>query len=136
MLELLIMPMNDGDEEGIDFDLNTTTEVIILEIDDNYTGVDEVAISEGDDNALEVRSDGLYVPETIIETELGQTNNAISQNIVTNTFNQMEAKISENTKNTAPSTKNKNRLVQENDGLYVSDDLIPDPLAYYILSKT
>ncbi len=28
-----------------------------------------------------------------------------------------------------------NRLVAKDDGLYVSDDLSPDPLAYYILSK-
>lgn len=28
-----------------------------------------------------------------------------------------------------------NRLEQRNDGLYVSNDLTPDPLAYYILAK-
>lgn len=33
------------------------------------------------------------------------------------------------------SNKAKNRLTNEQDGLYVSDDLTPDPLAYYILSK-
>ena len=29
-----------------------------------------------------------------------------------------------------------NRLEQRNDGLYVSNDLTPDPLAYYILSRS
>lgn len=33
------------------------------------------------------------------------------------------------------SEKPKNRLTREIDGLYVSDDLSPDPLAYYILAK-
>lgn len=33
------------------------------------------------------------------------------------------------------SNKPKNRLTKEADGLYVSDDLLPDPLAYYILAK-
>ena len=33
------------------------------------------------------------------------------------------------------SNKPKNRLTKEADGLYVSDDLSPDPLAYYILAK-
>lgn len=33
------------------------------------------------------------------------------------------------------SSKPKNRLTKEADGLYVSDDLLPDPLAYYILAK-
>ena len=28
-----------------------------------------------------------------------------------------------------------NRLERRNDGLYVSNDLTPDPLAYYILAK-
>lgn len=28
-----------------------------------------------------------------------------------------------------------NRLTQQPDGIHVSDDLIPDPLAYYILAK-
>lgn len=28
-----------------------------------------------------------------------------------------------------------NRLVAKSDGFYVSDDLTPDPLAYYILAK-
>lgn len=34
------------------------------------------------------------------------------------------------------SNKPKNRLTKEADGLYVSNDLSPDPLAYYILAKT
>lgn len=33
------------------------------------------------------------------------------------------------------SNKPKNRLTKEADGLYVSNDLSPDPLAYYILAK-
>lgn len=33
------------------------------------------------------------------------------------------------------SKKENNRLTNERDGLYVSDDLNPDPLAYYILAK-
>ena len=33
------------------------------------------------------------------------------------------------------SNKPNNRLTKEADGLYVSDDLSPDPLAYYILAK-
>lgn len=33
------------------------------------------------------------------------------------------------------SNKPKNRLTKEEDGLYVSNDLLPDPLAYYILAK-
>lgn len=33
------------------------------------------------------------------------------------------------------SNKPKNRLTKEADGLYVNDDLSPDPLAYYILAK-
>lgn len=33
------------------------------------------------------------------------------------------------------SNKPKNRLTREADGLYVHDDLSPDPLAYYILAK-
>ena len=33
------------------------------------------------------------------------------------------------------SAKPKNRLTKEEDGLYVSNDLLPDPLAYYILAK-
>ena len=33
------------------------------------------------------------------------------------------------------SAKDLNRITRENDGLYVSDDLTPDPLAYYILAK-
>lgn len=33
------------------------------------------------------------------------------------------------------SNKPKNRLTKEADGLYVSNDLLPDPLAYYILAK-
>lgn len=33
------------------------------------------------------------------------------------------------------SNKPKNRLTLEADGLYVSDDLSLDPLAYYILAK-
>lgn len=36
----------------------------------------------------------------------------------------------------AVSRKDKNRLTNESDGFYVSDDLTPDPLAYYILAKT
>lgn len=35
----------------------------------------------------------------------------------------------------AVSNKPKNRLTKEADGLYVSNDLSPDPLAYYILAK-
>lgn len=34
------------------------------------------------------------------------------------------------------SNKPKNRLTKEADGLYVSNDLSPDPLAYYILART
>ena len=33
------------------------------------------------------------------------------------------------------SKADKNRLTRKEDGLYVSDDLKPDPLAYYILAK-
>lgn len=33
------------------------------------------------------------------------------------------------------SEKPNNRLTKEPDGLYVFDDLAPDPLAYYIISK-
>lgn len=33
------------------------------------------------------------------------------------------------------SKKTNNRLTKEPDGLYVFDDLAPDPLAYYIISK-
>lgn len=33
------------------------------------------------------------------------------------------------------SDEDKNRLTRKQDGLYVSDDLKPDPLAYYILAK-
>lgn len=36
----------------------------------------------------------------------------------------------------AVSNKPKNRLTKEADGLYVSNDLSPDPLAYYILART
>lgn len=34
------------------------------------------------------------------------------------------------------SNKPNNRLTKEADGLYVNDDLSPDPLAYYILAKS
>lgn len=33
------------------------------------------------------------------------------------------------------STDPDNRLVKRPNGLYVRDDLVPDPLAYYILAK-
>lgn len=39
------------------------------------------------------------------------------------------------TDGSAVSKKEKNRITKETDGLYVSDDLTPDPLAYYILAK-
>lgn len=35
----------------------------------------------------------------------------------------------------AVSTDPDNRLVKRPNGLYVRDDLVPDPLAYYILAK-